>query len=259
METQPAVQPVSEWESVDHFQLSKKIKAFIAKGDKAKEKSKQFHIAAGLELKRLKAGCSTQTLFLNLIRDIGLGKSRAYELMAIADGKKTVAEVRADATGRKQLERARKSVRDVTDNTDEPAAIEADEDEDGGEEMVCVPPEDRWQHCLAHNARGAVALTSHWSENFGEDWRAFSVPSDLLALTKQATAAWVSLLAHLEQRAAPAAIAADPTPDDKPSVAPVEFDIGDIPEDLRRTPAPADDDYQPPDFVKRPFAAPAGT
>jgi len=46
------VQPVSEWESVDHFQLSKKIKALITKGDKAKEKSEQFYIAAGLDLKR---------------------------------------------------------------------------------------------------------------------------------------------------------------------------------------------------------------
>jgi hypothetical protein len=60
METQPAVQPVSEWECVNHFQLSKKIKALIAKGDKAKEKSEQFYIAAGLELKRLKDACSTQ-------------------------------------------------------------------------------------------------------------------------------------------------------------------------------------------------------
>jgi len=45
----------------------------------------------------------------------------------------------------------------------------------------------------------------------------------------------------------------EPAPSDAPA-APVEFDIGDIPEDLRRTPAPAVEDYQPPDFVKAAFA-----
>jgi hypothetical protein len=264
METQPAVQPVSESENVTHHQLCKRIKALIAKGDKAAEKSEQFYVAAGLELKALKGKCSTQTLFLNLVRhDIGVGKTRAYELLQIADGKKTVAEVRANTAkrtaGSKARLKASASGGQREPDEAEPAAIEVERDEDGDDEMVYVPPEDRWQHCLAHNARSAVALTSHWSENFGEDWRAFSVPSDLLALTQQATAAWVSLLAHLEQRAAPTAITADPVPTDKPRAAPaVEFDIGDIPEELRRTPAPADDDYQPPDFVKRLFAAPAG-
>jgi hypothetical protein len=64
METQPAVQPVSESENVTHHQLCKRIKALIAKGDKAAEKSEQFYVAAGLELKALKGKCSTQTLFL---------------------------------------------------------------------------------------------------------------------------------------------------------------------------------------------------
>jgi hypothetical protein len=91
--------PVSETE----VQLCKKIKALIAKGDKAQDKAEQFYLAAGIELKRLKAGCFSQDMFLTVIDRIGVGKTRAYELLAIAEGKKTVAGVRAAATERKQL------------------------------------------------------------------------------------------------------------------------------------------------------------
>ena len=40
---------------VDQEQLIKTIKALVAKGDKAREKSDQFYIAAGQHIKTLKA------------------------------------------------------------------------------------------------------------------------------------------------------------------------------------------------------------
>ena len=78
------------------------IKAHIAKGDKAKEKADQHYIAAGLHLKKLKAqhSGSWREWEMLLKSKIGIGKSRASELMAIADGRKTVEQVRDSAAGR---------------------------------------------------------------------------------------------------------------------------------------------------------------
>src|SRR6516162_4145672 len=78
--------------------LIKTIKAHIAKGDKAQDKAEQHYIAAGQHLKTLKAEhTGSWSEWEALLRDrVGIGKSRASELMAIADGTKTLAEVRAD-------------------------------------------------------------------------------------------------------------------------------------------------------------------
>jgi hypothetical protein len=82
---------------VNEQQLTRTIKVLIAKGDKAREKSEQFYIAAGQHLKTLKAQHKgTWAAWESLLKDkIGIGKSRASELMEIADGRKTVEEVRS--------------------------------------------------------------------------------------------------------------------------------------------------------------------
>ena len=82
--------------------LIKTIKAHIAKGDKATDKAEQHYIAAGQHLKTLKAEhTGSWSEWEALLRDrVGIGKSRASELMAIADGTKTLAEVRAGTAER---------------------------------------------------------------------------------------------------------------------------------------------------------------
>jgi hypothetical protein len=107
------------------------IKAHIAKGDKANDKAEQHYIAAGLHLTTLKklhdAVGGTWAEWEQLLKTtIGIGKSRASELMQIADGRKSVEQVRADSTERKANERKRISLRDVTESTpDLEAAAEA--------------------------------------------------------------------------------------------------------------------------------------
>jgi hypothetical protein len=83
---------------MNEAQLIKTIKVLIAKGDHAKEKSEQFYIAAGQHLKTLKAERKGNTAeWEALLKEkCGIGKSRAYELMKIADGRTTVEEVRAE-------------------------------------------------------------------------------------------------------------------------------------------------------------------
>ena len=78
-------------------ELAKTIKTLVEKGDHAKEKSDQFYIAAGLHLITLKAEHKgTWAQWAVLVRKkCGLGKSRASELMRIAGGHTTAAEVRS--------------------------------------------------------------------------------------------------------------------------------------------------------------------
>ena len=84
--------------------LIRTIKAHIAKGDKATDKAEQHYIAAGQHLKTLKAEhTGSWSEWEALLRDrVGIGKSRASELMAIADGTKTLAEVRAGTAEREE-------------------------------------------------------------------------------------------------------------------------------------------------------------
>ena len=127
---------------MNEVQLICAIKAHIEKGDKAKGKAEEHYIAAGQYLKQLKGGHS-QAEFLKIVQEkIGLGKTRTYELLAIADGTKTVEQTRAEATQRKQLERAKKSVRDVTDKPSASRAV-AVADPDPPSDDAYEEPSDR--------------------------------------------------------------------------------------------------------------------
>jgi hypothetical protein len=80
------------------LQLISRIKAHIAAGDKAASKAEDHYIAAGQHLATLKrehAGSWAEWEAL-LKSKIGVSTGRASELMQIADGRKTLAELRAD-------------------------------------------------------------------------------------------------------------------------------------------------------------------
>jgi hypothetical protein len=78
-------------------QLGAQAKAHILKGDAAKEKAEQHYMSAGLYLKeahqRIK-NIKGLTWDGWLRENVAIGKSRSYELIAIADGRKTVEEIR---------------------------------------------------------------------------------------------------------------------------------------------------------------------
>src|SRR5262245_26937870 len=82
-------------------QLIGLIKARIAKGDKAADKAEQHYTAAGQHLKQLKAEHDghdgTWAEWEELLKTkVRISTGRASELMAIADGRKTLAELRAE-------------------------------------------------------------------------------------------------------------------------------------------------------------------
>jgi hypothetical protein len=129
---------------MNETQLVKAIKAHIERGDKAREKSDQHYTAAGLHLKELKATTANWVEWESLLKDkIGIGKSRASDLMQIADGRKTVEEIRsAEAEKHRQL-RARSPVR-----TGETSASRGGKDEMPTQEEA----DEEHQRTLSHHA-----------------------------------------------------------------------------------------------------------
>jgi hypothetical protein len=106
---------------VNEAQLVTTIKAHIAKGDKAAEKSEQHYIAAGQHLKTLKAthGGSWAEWEALLKDKIRISTGRASELIQIADGRKTVAQIRANKAESVRQLRARSSLRSEEDDGEE--------------------------------------------------------------------------------------------------------------------------------------------
>ena len=129
---------------MNQAQLIKAIKAHIAKGE-------QHYISAGLHLAKLKETCPDQATFLALVKDkVGIGKSRTYELLSIADGRKTVEEVRADTAERKER---RLSVRNGQDC--QCRIAHSGFDEDGAPIWICRDHGHKFPRtCKCHPAVG---------------------------------------------------------------------------------------------------------
>jgi hypothetical protein len=114
---------------MNKIQLVKHIKAHIAAGDRAAEKSEQHYIAAGQHLKTLKEQHDgTWAEWEALLKErVGISTGRASELMQITDGRKTVAALRAEKNETSKIahakERAAASSLNSEENTpaDEPA------------------------------------------------------------------------------------------------------------------------------------------
>jgi hypothetical protein len=112
----------------EHF---RRAKAHLEAGDRATAKGQEHYVSAGQHLRAIKDLSPDQATFLEKVEaKLGLGKSRTYELLAIADGTKTVEDSNAGAAKRMRDMRARRnSVRNVTDKpattTEEPATSTA--------------------------------------------------------------------------------------------------------------------------------------
>jgi hypothetical protein len=174
------------------------VKECIAKGDKAAAKAEDFYITAGQHLKALKAEhTGTWAEWKILLKEkCGIGKSRASELMQIADGTKTVEGIR-EATAKKVRQiRARKSSPVRTgENADDPEAsaegmkaqfAEGDAD-DGDSDEVC------WRRGLMYRATNAIG------DALFEDWSQFPIDPEIVETVARAAAAWAKLDAYLKE------------------------------------------------------------
>ena len=62
----------------------------------------------------------------------------------------------------------------------------------------CDTPTDCWQRSLANNAGDAAALRAFWSREY-PGWEQFRATSDLIALAKEAAAAWSEIVELLKR------------------------------------------------------------
>jgi hypothetical protein len=235
--------------------IAKRIKEHIERGDKAKDKADQHYAAAGLLLKQLKGDCSSKAEWERLIKArCGIGTTRAYQLIEIADGRKTVADVRLGTAKRMRKHAAankaarQEVISSVTDGQNKAAEPAAGADEEGvgyaiGGRRVSRQkamealrqidamakdgtdvadegdgPQQFWERSLSNHAGDAVALEAMWTRQHGAAWRDFPVSPDLVTLAREAAAAWTSLAEQLAARAAPATEAKAPVPEPKPVV-----------------------------------------
>jgi chromosome segregation ATPase len=112
----------------DEEQRWRAVRECVKRGDKAKRKAEDFYITAGQHLNALKAEhTGTWAEWEIKVKErTGLGKSRASELMQIADGRKDVEGVRAEKAEVMRKLRAQPSPPRGGENAPEPeAAAEA--------------------------------------------------------------------------------------------------------------------------------------
>jgi hypothetical protein len=142
------------------------IKALIAKGEKAAAKAEQFFIAAGQHLKTLKANHAGSWAEWELLlkERVKISTGRASELMQIADGRKTVDEVRAGKA--ESMKRVRSSPRGEDKPTPTAPATAQDDDDDARVEA------DR-QQCVAlyEKVKAAEqAAAAYRTQKAGHGW-----------------------------------------------------------------------------------------
>lgn len=116
--------------------LGAEIRARLEAGDKALGRAEDHYLAAGLQLvgarRRVEADGRS---FRDFLAEHQIGKSRAYDLIAVAEGKKTFAGIRAKTAERvaRHAERGREAMVSATNGhavAEEPAAAQpADADE----------------------------------------------------------------------------------------------------------------------------------
>lgn len=73
---------------------AKEARVRLDKYEKADTQANNHLTSCAMVLKDLKENCKTQKQFLALTKQVGIGKSRTYELLQIAEGKETAESLR---------------------------------------------------------------------------------------------------------------------------------------------------------------------
>jgi hypothetical protein len=193
-------------------QLSRTITVLIEKGNKAAGKAEQFYKAAGLHLKTLKERMPNGETWEQFVKDkCGVSYQRAYELICLADGKITLAEMRE--RGRERVSQHRKNEAllrnrnlpyrpDVATREEEPTESGDDDDAEPTNPPDVIQgasDEDHWAATIAKYAGEILALRAYWRRQFGQ-WERFSVSSELVELAEQAVNEWKEIKRDLKAR-----------------------------------------------------------
>lgn len=189
-------------------QLIRSIKALVSKGDQAKDKSEQYYVAAGKHLETLKdSGAHKRedmTWDAYVSERCGIGKSRAYELMQIADGRKTTEDVRADRRDRDQKAISKKKSPPVggensptqsTPYLPAPPALETPEDDDDvdyGPQTTGVVSTVARRNSILARAAEAVRLAEF------DSVVGLTIDDEIRTAVRRAANAWNAILQQIE-------------------------------------------------------------
>jgi hypothetical protein len=179
--------------------LVRRVKALIEKGDRAAEKAEQFYKSAGIHIKEIKEQSED---WETIVREkCGIGRSRAYELMAIADGRTTLEKVRASTNERQKIHKAKsQSVTKRTESELAPTRAAG-----GGAENARLDDDDPDDAPIEEginkkNPRVAYLLRADQAKRFA----AYSGPVDreIVDYARAVATAWSNLARELEQKLA---------------------------------------------------------
>jgi hypothetical protein len=203
---------------MNEAQLVKAIKTLVEKGDKARDKAEQFYIAAGQHLKTLKEQCSSAAAWEKLVKaKCGLGKSRAYELLQIGDGRTTVAKLRASTAKRVSNHRAASPLRN---GENLPAVVEPEDEGDrddftrgcDGTKQKCSPPpkpNDDMEHVRRQGLLNRAAEAIHLARY--DDLDGVPIDEEMRKAVDEVVNVWTELRARVAEREArPASTANTP-------------------------------------------------
>ena len=111
--------------------ISIEVKVRLEKGDKLMGQAEGHYMAAGLRLKEAQSRCKAEGIkFLEWLKANEIGKTKAYEVLAIADGRKTEKEAKEankerQAKHRDKNKKARAAAEDAMEDDDEDDGLTA--------------------------------------------------------------------------------------------------------------------------------------
>ena len=146
----------------------KEIVAHITAGDQAKDKAVEHYKAAGLLL--LDVSKTTSQGFHDFYAPPrGLRASRAYELMQMAGGRKTVEQIRADTKKRVDRHRAKNKQRPLEEPVTDNATLEDKQEVAPADAHEAVPAADEPEVVPPHTPEGTPADPfPMWERAFAE-------------------------------------------------------------------------------------------
>jgi hypothetical protein len=187
--------------------LSGLVKASLAAGDKAFDKAEQHFKAAGLYLiearERLPIEQPGKRFTAYIVGECRMQTSRAYELIAIAEGRLTLEEIRAKKNESSKAAHAKTRAAAKSGFPLNSGKTKAEQQTPGPTEDDCDDcnnDTERWERSLSNMAGDAISIRAFWNKTFGKEWETFQVPSTAVTLAKQAAKEWTELAADLTKR-----------------------------------------------------------
>lgn len=158
----------------------------LMKGDEASKVSgaEEHYKAAGAALKEIKEKKLFGKSWEKYVpRVFYISRRRADEYIEMADGRKSLTEVRTKNAASKKKSRANPAGHPA--GSDKESKLPENYDPFHEDCEDCDTDEEIFQNSVANHLAQIVAMRAYWTKQFG-DWKKLKIPPDLLTLAKEA-------------------------------------------------------------------------